>query len=226
MTHNKNSKIRKQKTRILIVEDHEVFRMGIRALIDQEEDLTISCEADNADQAMEMIRAYQPDMAIIDLSLKDSNGIELIKGIFSEYKKFPILVVSMHDEMLYAERALRAGARGYLMKHESADSIVKAIRAILAGKKYVSENIIGDILNKITHQPDSASKTLFEKLTDREFEVFGLIGKGLSTEKIARQLFLSSKTIGTYRERLKEKLNLKNSAELARFAILQSNEII
>jgi DNA-binding NarL/FixJ family response regulator len=206
------------KVRILIVEDHEVFRLGIRELINHEPDLFVCGEADDVQAARDLIRDQDPDMAIIDITLKSSNGLDLIKEASVLSRRMKVLVLSMHDELLYAERSLQAGAQGYIMKQETSRSIVKAIRHILKGNIYVSENIMGNLLNRVRTGTDSLDKSPVETLSDREFMVMRLIGEGRSTGEIADLMNLSVRTISTYRERIKEKLNLKNAAELVRYA--------
>ena len=210
----------RSKNKILIVEDHPIFRMGITELINQENDLFICGNADDVSSAFKAIDKLEPDLVIVDLSLKSSNGIEIIKEIKRLNKKIPTLVLSMHDESIHAERCLLAGARGYVMKQEASESVVNAIHQILAGNIYVSQNIMAGILNKFQTQPESFQKPLIDRLTDREMEVFQLIGKGLSSGEIADQLNISVKTIGTYRERIKEKLSLKHGAKLVKYAVL------
>ncbi len=205
--------------RIMLVEDHPVFRFGLIELINQEDGLTVCGEADDVPRAMTRIRETAPDMVIVDISLKGRDGIELIKEINKTYKTLPVLVLSMHDESLYAQRALLAGAKGYIMKQEASESIIQAIRTVLAGKIYASETIMGSILSQFVGGFRPPEETMADRLTDRELEVFRYIGLGLTTREIAEKLSLSKKTIGTYRERIKEKLNLKNAAELIRDAV-------
>jgi DNA-binding NarL/FixJ family response regulator len=210
-----NSKIFK----ILIVEDHEIFRLGIKELINHEHDLTVCGEAEDVDIARTLIKEFHPDMVIIDITLKKSNGMDLIKEISTFHKTMKMLVLSMHDELLYAERSLQAGAQGYIMKQETSKSIVKAIRHILQGNIYVSENIMSNLLNRVRTGQDAFDKSPVENLSDRELEVLRKIGQGRSTSEIADEMNLSISTISTYRERIKEKLQLKNSAELVRYAV-------
>jgi DNA-binding NarL/FixJ family response regulator len=206
------------KVRILIVEDHEVFRLGIRELINHEPDLFVCGEADSVAAARVIIAREKPDLAIVDITLKGSNGMDLIREAPGLHKGMKVLVLSMHDESLYAERSLQAGAQGYIMKQETSRSIVTAIRRILAGGIYVSENIVGNLLNRVRTGPDSLEKSPVDSLSDREFMVLRLIGEGRSTGEIADLMHLSARTISTYRERIKEKLHLKNAAELVRYA--------
>ena len=208
------------KVKILIVEDHEIFRLGIKELINHEPDLIVCGEADDINTARKLIKELNPDMAIIDITLKKSNGFDLIKEINSLLQeKMKILVLSMHDELLYAERSLQAGAQGYIMKQETSKTIVKAIRHILQGNIYVSENIMGNLLGRVKKGQDSLEKSPVDDLSDRELAVLRLLGEGKSTGEIAQEMHLSVSTISTYRERLKEKLQLKNAAELVRYAI-------
>jgi DNA-binding NarL/FixJ family response regulator len=205
--------------KILIVEDHEIFRLGIKELINHEHDLTVCGEAEDVDPARTLIKEFHPDMVIIDITLKNSNGMDLIKEISASHKTMKMLVLSMHDELLYAERSLQAGAQGYIMKQETSKSIVKAIRHILQGNIYVSEIIMGNLLNRVRTGQDNFEKSPVESLSDRELEVLRRIGQGRSTSEIADEMNLSVSTISTYRERIKEKLQLKNSAELVRYAV-------
>lgn len=207
------------KSSILIVEDHEIFRLGIKELIDHEPDLTVCGEAEDVDTARELVGMVHPDLAIIDITLKKSNGMDLIKEIATHHKDIKMLVLSMHDELLYAERSLQAGAQGYIMKQETSRSIVKAIRHILAGNIYVSQEIMDNLLKRVRNGQDSLDKPPVGKLSDRELEVLRMIGQGKSTSEIALGMNLSMSTISTYRERIKEKLNLKNAAELVRYAV-------
>jgi len=214
------------KVRIIIVEDHEVFRLGIRELINHEPDLMVCAEADNVNSARELIEKLAPDMAIIDITLKKSNGLDLIQEINASHSHMKVLVLSMHDELLYAERSLQAGAQGYIMKQETSKSIVKAIRHILNNNIYVSDTIMENLLNRVRSGQDPMEKSAVHTLSDREFAVLRSIGEGRSTGEIAEQMNLSVRTISTYRERIKEKLQLKNAAELVRYAIhwVEDNE--
>lgn len=206
--------------KIIIVEDHPIFRMGMKELINREKDLEVVGDAETVAGALDLIEIQRPNLVIVDLSLKESNGIELVKEIHQNHKPIASLVLSMHDEALHAERCLTAGARGYIMKHEASESVVKAIRHIIAGNIYVSPGIMSTILNKFQNKPDPVSASPLKRLTDRELEIFRLIGQGLSSKEIAVQLAISIKTVGTYRERIKEKLDLKNSGELLRHAVI------
>jgi len=212
------------KVRIMIVEDHEVFRLGIRELINHEPDLHVCGEAEDVSTARVLMEDLNPDMAIVDITLKESNGLDLIREIGASRRGVKVLVLSMHDELLYAERSLQAGAQGYIMKQETSKSIVKAIRHILKGNIYVSQNIMTGLLNRVRTGQDSLEKSPIETLSDREFTVLRMIGEGSSTGEIADRMRLSVRTISTYRERIKEKLHLKNAAELVRFAVRWAEE--
>lgn len=207
------------KKRIMIVEDHPIFRLGLGELINQEEDLTVSCQAEDLRSAWKAIHASQPELIIADISLPDGDGIDLVKDINKHYRHIPVLILSMHDELLYAERALHAGARGYIMKQEAMENVVTAVRHVLAGKIYLNERVKEHILSRMSPRPQDGEKNPMERLTDRELEVFRLIGKGFRTREIAEHLHLSIKTIGTYRDRIKEKLKLKHANELVRHAV-------
>jgi len=207
------------KIKIIIVEDHEVFRLGIKGLINHEPDLFVCGEADNVNSARNLIEELAPDMAVIDITLKKSNGLDLIREIKALHSTMKILVLSMHDELLYAERSLQAGAQGYIMKQETSRSIVKAIRHILNNNIYVSDTIMGNLLNRVRTGQDPLEKSAVHTLSDREVAVLRSIGEGRSTGEIAEQMNLSVRTISTYRERIKEKLQLKNAAELVHYAI-------
>ena len=205
---------------ILIVEDHPIFRMGLKEMINHEPDMTVCGEAEAVDEAVELVKACRPDLAIVDLSLKESNGMDLVREISDHYPSCACLVLSMHDEALHAERCLLAGARGYIMKQEASDSVVTAIRQILAGQIHVSPRIMSRLLNLFRQKPDLAHASPLARISDRELEIFRLIGRGLSSKQIAMQLNISIKTVGTYRERIKEKLNLSNASELVRYAVV------
>ncbi|MFH0784363.1 MAG: response regulator transcription factor [Pseudomonadota bacterium] len=209
-----------KEKKILIVEDHPIFRMGMCELINQEKDLTICGSAEDVPEAMNLVELKNPDLIIVDLSLKSSNGMTLIREMNKYHKKIPILVLSMHEESLHAKRCLLAGAKGYLMKHETKDSIIKAIRKIFSGKKYISQRVMDTLLDKLGEESETGKKSSIHGLTDRELEIFQMIGKGLSSGQIAGQLNLSVKTISAHRERIKQKLGAKTSGELVRYAVL------
>jgi len=205
--------------KILLVEDHPIFRLGLAELINNEDDLVVVGGAESLNQALAAVEDLSPDLVVADITLHESDGIDLVKELSRRYKNLPVLILSMHDEFLYAERALRAGARGYIMKQEAMESVVSAIRNVLDGKVYLNDAMKEHILAGIADGAAASDKAPIERLTDRELEVFGLIGLGFTTREIARKLHLSIKTIGTYRERIKEKLNLKHATELVRYAI-------
>ncbi len=206
--------------RILIVDDHPILRMGMSELLNQEEDFTVCGTAEDILSAKRVLKEVRPDLAIIDISLAGENGLDLVKEVTGSKNNFPVLVLSMHDESVWAERAIRAGARGYIMKKEASETIIAAIRNIIAGKIHVSEAIMDQLLDKFHVNPDSQYAPTEDLLTDRELEVFRLIGAGISTREIASRMNLGVKTIGTYRDRIKQKLCLKNGAELSRRAVL------
>ncbi|MCG8532749.1 MAG: response regulator transcription factor [Desulfovibrionales bacterium] len=208
-----------EKRKILLVEDHPIFRLGLSELINQEEDLEAFGKSKDVEPAIGEIETMSPDLIIADITLKNSDGIDLVKYVKRHHKQIPVLVLSMHDEYLYAQRALSAGARGYIMKQEAMESVVTAIHHVLGGKIYLNEKVKEHILSNMSDTPASRDKSPVERLTDRELQVFKMIGRGFSSREIAERLFLSIKTIGTYRERIKEKLNLKHANELVRCAV-------
>ena len=202
------------KTKVVIVEDHPLFRERLALLINKEPDMEVCGEADNIRAAMEVIQATQPDAAVVDITLKGSSGLELLKDLKAQSIELPVLVLSMHDESLYAERAIRAGAKGYITKDEASDKVMMAIRKVMGGVIYLSEGTTSRILKNITDGKSSVSAPALSNLTDRELEVFQLIGNGRTTREIAETLNLGLTTIDTYRARIKEKLNLRNATEL------------
>lgn len=213
------------KYKILIVDDHPIFCLGMAELINKEDDLHVCGSVENIKDANKAIKELQPDMAIIDISLKDGSGLELVEDIKKEKKGLPTLVVSMYDESLYAERAFLAGALGYVMKQEAISSVVDAIRQIRSGNIYASQQIKEKVFKRLTSQVESEEISPLEALTNRELEVLRLIGKGLSSKEISEQLHLSIKTIGTYRENLKNKLQIKHYTELVKFAVHWTQKI-
>ena len=217
---NRNSKTdQPEQKRIVIVDDHPLFRKGLQELIHSDQSLMVCGEAGNASEAMDMIRKLHPNLAIVDLSLPGANGIELIKNIRAEFAKMPILVLSMHDESLYALRAMRAGADGYVMKHEAMASVVQAIHEVFNGRPYLSPAMAAQVITKFSHRRAEGEADAVERLSDRELEVLELIGKGNEVRQIANLLHLSPKTVETHRAHIKDKLDLKNSREVARFAL-------
>lgn len=210
----------KSKTRIFIVDDHPVVRYGLARFIDQQSDLVVCGEAGDAKEALDAICATKPDLAIIALSLRGIDDMELIKGLKERREKLPLLVFSMHDEFLFAERAIRAGARGYIMKHEPLDHILAAIHRVLNGEIYMSERMVAKILQQISEQRSAAIvRSPLETLSDRELQIFKLIGKGHSPRDIAKELYVSVKTVESHYAHIKEKLGLKNTTELMHHAI-------
>jgi DNA-binding NarL/FixJ family response regulator len=205
--------------RIFIVDDHPVMRRGYAAIIEEEIDLAVCGEAGDALEALDQIRTSTPDLVIADLTLAGSmSGLELIKMLKMERPTLPILVVSMHDESLYAERVLHAGAKGYIMKDVADTAIVKAVRRVLAGGLYVSEEIGEKILLQFAGGHFDANQSPLERLSDRELEVFEHLGRGLTTQQIAETMLISPKTVDSYRARLKVKLGIDNHTELIRHA--------
>jgi len=205
--------------RIIIVDDHPLFRKGLEEMIHSDGTFAVCGEAGNAAEAMEVIRKLHPDLVIVDLSLPGANGIELIKNIRAEFQKLPILVLSMHDESLYALRALRAGAEGYVMKHEAMANVIQAIREVFNGRPYLSPAMAAQVITKFAHRQAEGEVDAVERLSDRELEILELIGKGKDVREIAKVLHLSPKTVETHRSHIKDKLDLKNSREVARFAL-------
>ncbi|MEA3210781.1 MAG: hypothetical protein QOE70_3838 [Chthoniobacter sp.] len=200
--------------KVVLVEDHPMFRERLAQLIRKDLDMIVCGEAENIQQAMQLIRSCQPDIAIVDISLPGSSGLELIKDLKAQGLPVPVLVLSMHEESLYAERVLRAGARGYITKNEAAAQVIEAIRRVLAGDIYVSERVTSKILQRISHIGSRVEKSGMDLLTDRELEVFQMVGHGRNTREIAQQLHLGDSTVDTYRARIKEKLQIRNAAEL------------
>lgn len=213
------TKERQYPLKIYLVEDHPIFRRGLRDFIEDEPDMQVCGEAEEIGTAWDDIPRLEPDLVVVDISLKGRNGLELVKSLSGWKKELPILVLSTHDESLYAERSLRAGARGYVMKHEASERIIAGLRALVAGDIYVSPRIASSLLSKTVGERSAPPLSLDESLSDRELEVFGLFGKGLTTNEVSEQLSLSPKTIATYRDRIKEKLGIKNTSELIRNAV-------
>lgn len=214
------------KKRIFIVEDHPIFRMGLIELINQESDMVVCGEAETVSDARKGIANCEADMVVVDLGLKNSSGMDLIREFRVEGRKVPILVLSMHDESIHAQRCILAGASGYIMKQETSVSVVKAIRHILAGSLYVSEKVMTRLLNRLRGDAEARHQSPMDELTDRELEVFQLIGGGLTSSDIARRLNLSVKTVGTHRERIKEKLGCRHGGELVRLAVLWTEKML
>jgi|APLak6261674355_1056100.scaffolds.fasta_scaffold01420_3 DNA-binding NarL/FixJ family response regulator len=208
------------KAKILIVDDHPIVRQGLKQVLNLQADMQLCCEADNAEEALIAMRGCDHDLVIVDISLEGTSGLNLITTLTAHYPQLPILVMSMHEESIYAERSLRLGAKGYIMKHQATVNIQAAIRRILAGGIYVSETMHALILERMhTRAVDSGVADPAACLTNREFEVLRLIGFGFGTREIAEKLNRSIKTIEAHRANIKEKLGLKTGVELIRFAI-------
>lgn len=208
------------KSRIFLVDDHAMFREGLRQLIDREPDFIVSGDAADVEEALKGIGDLLPDLVITDISLSGTSGIDLIKTLKSRHPELPVLVVSMHEETLYAERALRAGAMGYVMKQEPAKAVKAAIRKVLGGDIHLSEKMASAMLGKLIHKrADEKPVSPIESLSNRELEVFRMLGEGKTSREIAGELDLSIATINSFRNRIKEKLNFKNSTELILHAI-------
>ncbi len=206
-------------TRILLVDDHPVVRDGLADSINREADLTVCAVAEDRPEALKAIETARPDLAVVDLMLKSSSGLELIKDIHARWPHLLILVVSMHDENLYAERVLRAGAKGYITKQQATRDILLAIRRVLSGGIYLNEKTASSVIARLTSKPQDAGESITDVLADRELQVFEMTGLGLSTREIAERLRIDMKTVDTYRTRIKEKLKLNNSSELLQLAI-------
>lgn len=198
--------------RVVIVEDHPMFREQLRLLIDKEEDLSVCGEADNAADGLRVIRETKPHLAIVDITLRGSGGLDLLKDLRAQEIELPVLILSMHDESLYAERALRAGARGYITKQEASAKVMTAIREVLRGDIYLDARVMRRMLDKAVG--NSGAKSPIDRLTDRELEVFQLIGEGRTTREIGMRLRVGLTTVDTYRARIKDKLQLENAARL------------
>ncbi|OHB79559.1 MAG: hypothetical protein A2Z25_01720 [Planctomycetes bacterium RBG_16_55_9] len=203
------------KGRILVVDDHPVVREGLTYLIDEEEDMVVCGTSQNIPEAMKAIESLKPDMVTVDISLNDASGLELIKMIKTQFPDLPVLALSVHPEQLYAERAIRAGAKGYITKREATGQIITAIREVLNGKMYLSQRMTDRLLQSMVGGNKSGAETSpIDRLSDRELEVFSLLGRGQGTRQIAEHLHVSVKTIETYRLRISEKLNVDNASEL------------
>ena len=216
------------KTRVLIVDDHPLLRKGVSQLIDQEKDMAVVGEAEDAHKAITAIESTKPDVALVDISLNGASGIELLKNIKVRFPKLRMLVLSMHDESVYAYRALRAGVSGYIMKQEGTEKVLTAVRKVAHGEIYLSERLGNRMLHTLVNGHTSTASSPVEELSDRELEVFNLIGQGHGTRPIAEKLHLSVKTIESHRAHIKEKLNLQNATELVHHAIqwVQSERVL
>jgi DNA-binding NarL/FixJ family response regulator len=214
----------KRKHQVFLVDDHPILRQGWKELLKSTGELECCGEAEDAPEALRRILDSEPDLVILDITLKKGDGLELIKQLRAQECRSRLLVCSMHDETLYAERALHAGARGYVSKEATADDLLAAIRKVLAGKVWLSESMSQRVLRRIADGDQALEKSPIDQLSDRELEVLGLIGQGLSTREIAENLNLSVKTIDTYRENLKAKLNLPSANELIRYAVVWTQQ--
>jgi DNA-binding NarL/FixJ family response regulator len=214
---NASSAIR--KNRVLVVDDHPIVRQGLALLINREPDLMVCGEAEDARMAMQSIPTAKPDILVVDISLNGPDGLDLLKDVRTRYPGLPVLILSMHDESVYAERALRAGAHGYIMKQEASEKVLLALRRILSNEIYVSERISNRMLQRYIGSPGEGRPSSVADLTDRELEVFRLIGEGHSTRQIAEELHISVKTVESYQAHIKEKLSLRSARELVQHAI-------
>jgi len=207
------------RRRVFIVDDHPLVREGLANLINQQSDLVVAGQAEDAAQALAGIGASRAELALIDISLKTASGLELVKDLKLHHPEVALIVLSMHDEMLYAERAIRAGARGYVMKSETSKEVLTAIRRVLQGDVYVSERVVNLMARRLGSSRKAASSSPVEQLSDRELEIFRLLGQGRTTSQIATDLHLSLKTVQAYCARAKEKFGVDSLTELLRAAI-------
>lgn len=219
ITKQVNSRFDSRKKTVFVVDDHPIVRQGLTLLINQETDLTVCGEAEEMHSALRAIMAVRPDILIVDISLNGPDGLELLKHIRLNSPRLPVLILSMHDESIYAERALRAGANGYIMKQEATEKVLVALRRILSGEIYVSDRIANSMLQHYVRGANLSGHSSVSELTDRELEVFRLIGEGHGTRQIADELHLSVKTVESYQAHIKEKLSLRNSRELVQHAV-------
>ncbi len=210
---------KKKVRRVLIVDDHPIVRQGLRRLIDQEEDLSVCGEAETVREARTLIKELNPDAIIVDISLKQGDGIELVRDARAHYPTLPILVLSMHDETIYAERMLSAGANGYIMKQAASEQFLVAVRRVLEGGIYVSEAVGNSMIQKFASGGSYISSNPIDRLSNRELQILHLIGKGSSTRETAEALNLSIKTVESHRQRIKRKLNLTTGAQLVQYAV-------
>lgn len=207
------------KTRVFIVDDHPLLRKGLGELINQQLDMIICGEADDAPEALKAICQIQPDLVIVDISLKSQNGIELIKNIKAINPSTQVLVLSMHDESIYALRVLKAGAKAYVMKQEVVDKVMEAIRRIRAGKVFVSERVAAQMLSQVVDGNDPSRNSPVDALSDRELEIVTMIGNGTPTREIAKRLSISIKTVESHRAHIKDKLSLTNATQLVQWCV-------
>jgi DNA-binding NarL/FixJ family response regulator len=211
--------VQTKKCRVLLVDDHPIVRQGLALLIDREGDLSVCGEADGAHSAFHAIETLRPDVVVLDISLSGPDGLDVLKEIRMKTASLPVLILSMHDESIYAERAMRAGANGYIMKQEATEKVLVAIRRILQGEVYLSDRLTNTMLQQYVRGVSPTKMSPLVSLTDRELEVFRLIGEGHGTRQIADELHLSVKTIESYQAHIKEKLVLRNARELVQHAI-------
>lgn len=207
------------KKRVLVVDDHPIVRQGLALLINRESDLVVCGEAEEASGAMHVLASARPDVLLLDISLNGPDGLDLLKHVRTTHPSLPVLVLSMHDESVYAERALRAGANGYIMKQEATEKVLVAVRRILSGEIYVSDRIANRMLRHYITGSGTVRNSSIADLSDRELEVFRLIGEGHGTRQIAEELHISVKTVESYQAHIKEKLSLRNARELMQHAI-------
>jgi DNA-binding NarL/FixJ family response regulator len=210
---------RPRSYRVMLVDDHPIVRQGLRRLLDTERDLEVCGEAETAREAKSMIRELQPDVVVVDVSLAQGDGLELVKDARAHYPHLPMLVLSMHDEAIYAERMLSAGANGYIMKHAASEQFLQALRRVLEGGIYVSEAVGNSMIEKFAAGDAYLSDNPVDSLSNRELQVLHMIGKGLSTRQTADALNLSIKTVESHRQRIKRKLSLRTSAQLMQYAV-------
>jgi DNA-binding NarL/FixJ family response regulator len=214
-----NSNFTASKKKVFVVDDHPIVRQGLALLISQEADLAVCGEAEEMHSALSAIPGVRPDILIVDISLNGPDGLELLKNIRLTSPRLPVLILSMHEESIYAERALRAGANGYIMKQEATEKVLVALRRILSGEIYVSDRIANSMLRHYVRGVNPSPQSSVSDLTDRELEVFRLIGEGQGTRQIAEALHLSVKTVESYQQHIKEKLSLRSARELVRHAV-------
>lgn len=207
------------KNRIFLIDDHPVVRQGLATLLNQQSDLEVCGEADDAVGALAAIAAAKPDVALVDLSLKTSSGLELVKDLVIQHPTVRVVVLSMYDELIYAERVVRAGASGYVMKRETNNNLLAAIRRVTAGGVFLSDRVMTMIAEKMGAPKRLRGASIVDQLSDRELEVFRLMGRGRSTSQIAEEMHISIKTVQAYHARMKEKLGLKSATELLRAAV-------
>lgn len=219
MAAKKRVKADKGRIKVLVVDDHSIVREGLTLYMKETPDLEVVAEAEDTAGALKAIKKSKPDIVIVDLSLGDQGGLELIKDIKTRYPKLPSLVLSMHEEMQYAERCLLAGAKGYVMKNEDTEKVMEGIRQVFAGNIYLSKRATSLMLHKAVGDRGDVADTPIDCLTDRELQVFRMIGQGYSTRLIAKMLHISAATVRHYRASIREKLSLKHSSELLQYAI-------